>query len=210
MTSISALAAEARALAAGKPGRVLLGLAGAPASGKSTLAAALAAAVPGAVVLPMDGFHLDDAVLNARGQRARKGAPHTFDAAGFAAMLARLRAGETVYAPLFDRDLELSRNAAIEIGPEARLVVVEGNYLLHDEGDWAAVRPLLDACWFLDLPEADLEARLEARWQAYGLDDAARAAKIEGNDLPNARLIAATKRRADRVIPAAGLNLDPG
>ncbi len=189
---IEELVRDIAALARGP--RLVLGIAGAPASGKSTLAEALVATVPGAALLPMDGFHLDDAVLEARGDRARKGAFWTFDVAGFVACLTRVRAGEHVFAPRFDRSLELARAGALEIA--ARVVIVEGNYLLHDDGGWEAVRPLLDACWFLDVPEAELERRLLERWagQAEG------ARKVAENDLPNARLVVEGRARADRVI----------
>ncbi|MEO0912089.1 MAG: nucleoside/nucleotide kinase family protein [Pseudomonadota bacterium] len=186
------IAAEAAALRPAA-GRYLLGIAGPPASGKSTLAEALAAE-PGVCLLPMDGFHLDDAVLRAKGWTDQKGAPWTFDVAGFVACLARVRAGETVFAARFDRGLELARAGALEIA--APLVIVEGNYLLHDAGGWEAVRPLLDACWYLDVPEEVLRARLAARWA----DRAGGAEWIEANDLPNARIVAAGRGRADRVI----------
>lgn len=191
----SALIAEIRALP-GQAARRMIGIAGAPASGKSTLATALVAAMPEAALLPMDGFHLDDSLLEARGHRARKGAPHTFDVAGFAAMLARVRAGEAVIAPAFDRGLEISRAGCLEISAEAEIVIVEGNYLLHDQGGWEAVGPLLDACYFLDVAEAELRRRLAARWA--GRPGA--AAWIESNDMPNARLVIGTRARASRVI----------
>lgn len=183
--------------------RFLLGLAGAPASGKSTLAATLARGLPSAQVLAMDGFHLDDAILHAHGSHDRKGAPQTFDVAGFVSTLIRLKTRETLYAPVFDRDLEIARAAAIEIHPQTRVIVVEGNYLLHDKGGWQAVRGHLDACWALDVAMGDIERRLISRWADHGYSDADARTKIEGNDLPNARLVAATLARADRII--AGL-----
>lgn len=177
----------------------LVGLAGPPASGKSTLAERWAAR-RGGVVLPMDGFHLDDRILVPRGLRPRKGAPETFDVAGFIATLARIRAAERVFAPLFDRSLELSRAAAVEISPGLPLVVVEGNWLLHDAGGWQAVRPLLDVCIYLDVPEATLRHRLRDRWRGFGLTEQEVEAKVEGNDLPNARLARDSRARADRVL----------
>lgn len=187
-------------LAEGARGRFLLGIAGAPGSGKSTIAESLAAAVPGGAVLPMDGFHLDDSILIARGHRDRKGAPHTFDVGGFCAMLERVRAGDDVYAPVFDRSLELSRAAALEIGPQARIVVIEGNYLLHDSGGWEAVRPLLNACWFLDVPREELDRRLMQRWADHGKDPRAARAWIDSNDMPNVDTVMRSRPRADRVV----------
>ncbi len=199
---ISGLIAGIQTLARGHE-RFLLGLAGAPASGKSTLAETLAAGLPSAQVLAMDGFHLDDAILNAHGTYARKGAPNTFDVAGFVSTLTRLKTRETLYAPVFDRDLEIARAGAAEIRPDTQVILVEGNYLLHDSDGWQDVRPRLDACWALDVAIGDLEKRLVARWADHGYGDAEARAKIEGNDLPNARLVAGTLARADRII--AGL-----
>ncbi|MEM9778868.1 MAG: nucleoside/nucleotide kinase family protein [Pseudomonadota bacterium] len=200
---MSGLAADLSALAAGTQARFVLGLAGAPASGKSSLAEALVREVPDAALLPMDGFHLDDGLLEARGHRDRKGAPHTFDVAGFCVLLRRLRTGEAVYAPSFDRRLEVSRAGAIHIPPEVRIVVVEGNYLLHDSGGWEAVRPLLHACWFLDVPWPELDRRLLGRWAAHGKAPDEARAWIDGNDLPNAQIVARSRGHADRVLSAA-------
>lgn len=198
MSGLKDLAADAARL--GGAGRAILGLVGAPASGKSTLAERLAAEVAGAVVLPMDGFHLDDGILVPRGLRPRKGAPETFDVGGFVNTLRRVRAGETVYAPLFDRSLELARAGAIEIGADATLVIVEGNWLLHEGGGWDVVRALLDACWYLDVPEAELAERLAARWRGFGLPDAEVRSRVQDNDLPNGRLVAAGRDRADCIV----------
>lgn len=198
MSGLKDLAANAARL--GGAGRAILGLVGAPASGKSTLAERLAGEIPGAVVLPMDGFHLDDRVLVQRGLRPRKGAPDTFDVGGFINTLRRVRAGEALYAPLFDRSLELARAAAIDIGADAPLVIVEGNWLLHEGGGWQAVRPLLDTCWYLDVPEDELAARLTARWRGFGLSSAEIRAKVQDNDLPNGRLVSDSRDRADRVL----------
>lgn len=197
---MTGLAEDLIRLTQGAQGRFLLGIAGAPGSGKSTLAARLTTAVPGGALLPMDGFHLDDSILIARGDRDRKGAPHTFDVGGFCALLARVRTGEHVYAPMFDRGLELSRAAALEIGADARVVVVEGNYLLHDDGGWEQVRPLLDACWFLDVPRDELDRRLMRRWADHGKDADAARAWIDGNDMPNVATVERSRRRADRLL----------
>ena len=197
---VAALSRDVHRQADAREWPYLLSLEGQPASRKSTLAEQLAAAVPGAVAVPMDGFHLDDRILTARGDRPRKGAPHTFDVGGFCSLLHRCRSEAHVYAPEFDRSVEAAYAAKIEIGPEDRILVIEGNYLLYDQGGWEHVRPLLDQCWFLDVPEAELHARLTARWTFYDLPDADWTAKMEGNDLPNARLVATTRDRADRVL----------
>jgi pantothenate kinase len=185
--------------------RRLVAVAGAPGSGKSSFAEALAAALAGRVdtaVLPMDGFHFDDTVLDARGHRPRKGAPHTFDVDGFAATLARLAAddGREVAVPVFDRAIEIARAGARIIGPAVRLVVVEGNYLLLDDPAWTPLRTFFDATVFLDVPEPVLEDRLRARWTGYRLTPEGIRAKLEDNDLPNARLVIRSSVPADVVV----------
>ena len=169
------------------PGRFLVALAGPPASGKSTLAETLARELsPGARVVPMDGFHYDDAVLNARGLRSRKGSPPTFDAMGFLHLIRRLRDEDEVAIPIFDRALELSRAAADVVGPDDRILIVEGNYLLLDQAPWRDLAPLFDLTVFLDVPEAELVRRLTARWAHHGKTPEEARAWIESNDLPNA------------------------
>lgn len=185
--------------------RRLVAIAGAPGAGKSTFVERLSAALDGRAaseVLPMDGFHFDDMVLNARGHRARKGAPHTFDVDGFAAALGRLAAddGREVAVPVFDRSIEIARAGARIIGPSARLVLVEGNYLLLDDPAWAPLRRHFDETVFLDVPEAALESRLRDRWSGYGLSPEAIRAKLEENDLPNARLVISASVPADWVV----------
>ncbi|WP_299391442.1 nucleoside/nucleotide kinase family protein [Pelagibius sp.] len=185
-------------------GRRLVAIAGAPASGKTTLAAEaerrLNAAMPGsAAVLPMDGFHYDDQVLVPRGWRARKGAPHTFDVGGLAAMLARLKRNDeaAVAVPRFDRTLEIARAGAALIDRTVRLVLVEGNYLLLDEAPWDALAPVFDLTVMIRAEEAVLAERLRRRWVDHGLDAAGIAAKLDDNDLPNARLVYESSRSAD-------------
>ncbi len=183
--------------------RRILGIAGAPASGKSTLAAALVEALaPDAVLVPMDGFHLAEAELRRLDRHERKGAPDTFDAAGYGALLRRLRDAmdEVVYAPAFHRDIEEPIAGAIAVPRSTPLVVTEGNYLLLDDGPWAAVRPLLDEVWFADGDEAARIERLIARHMAYGRDRATATARALGSDQRNAELIAATRARADLVV----------
>ncbi|WP_078508779.1 nucleoside/nucleotide kinase family protein [Streptomyces venezuelae] len=197
------LAARARALAEGRDRRVL-GLAGPPGAGKSTLAERLVAHLGGrAVLVPMDGFHLAQAELERLGRAGRKGAPDTFDAAGYTALLARLRApepGTTVYAPAFDRSLEEPIAGAIPVGPEVPLVITEGNYLLHDAGAWAGVRPLLDEAWYLDLDDRRRVSRLVERHVRFGKDRDRAERWVHDSDEANARLVAPGRARADLVV----------
>ncbi|MCQ8240836.1 nucleoside/nucleotide kinase family protein [Rhizosaccharibacter radicis] len=197
------LADRARELLARHPdGRVILGIAGAPGSGKSTLAALLAGAIgKNAIVLPMDGFHLANVSLRQLGIADRKGAPDTFDAAGFAALLHRVRheSTATVYAPEFRREIEEPIAGAVAIGPGHRLVVVEGNYLLLD-GPWSVVRGMLHESWFLDVPEDLRDGRLHARHVRFGRTPDAARAWMEHTDMPNARLIQAASGRADLIV----------
>lgn len=186
---------------AGQQGRFITALAGAPGSGKSTLAHEVMSALGvGARVVPMDGFHYDDAVLDARGQRSRKGAPETFDAVGFVHLMHRLRTGGEVAIPVFDRSLELSRAAADVVTDADRYLVVEGNYLLLDEAPWTALSPLFDLTVFLDVPEPKLDRRLLARWAHYGKTPEAARAWIDGNDMPNIRRVVRGSRQADVII----------
>lgn len=189
----------------GRPIRRLLGLTGPPGAGKSTLASAVTAAFPGrCVVVPMDGFHLAHSVLVALGRADRKGAPDTFDAAGYVALLGRLRAGrETVYAPEYRRDLHNAVAGAVPVPPEVPLVVTEGNYLLLDRDGFAPVRGLLDVCWYVEPAERARVDRLVARHVATGkTPDAARAWTL-GPDQANADLVVDTRALADLVV-------DPG
>lgn len=186
------------------PGRRrLLGLTGAPAAGKSTVAAFVTAALgDDAVLVPMDGFHLAEAELHRLGRHERKGAVDTFDAAGYASLLRRLRDPDTepVYAPRFDRAIEESIAGAIPVGPAVPLVVTEGNYLLVATGAWAAVRELLDEVWYLETDEAVRLARLTERHIAYGRPPEVAAARARGTDQRNAELIATTRHRADVIV----------
>ena len=194
------LAATIRAKAQAQ-GRFLTALAGPPGAGKSTLAAELVAALgQGAKAVPMDGFHYDDAVLIARGARARKGAPDTFDVAGFRHLLTRLRTEDEVAIPLFDRDLEISRAGADIVGPQDRILIVEGNYLLLNEAPWPDLAPLFDLTIWIDVPEAELDRRLLARWAHYGKTPVEARAWIDGNDMPNIRRVVAGSRPADLMI----------
>lgn len=182
--------------------RFMVAIAGAPASGKSTLAQNLAKELgETAIVVPMDGFHLDDIILNARGHRPRKGAPFTFDARGFENLLKRIRAGEPEIAiPVFDRAMELSRAGADIVDEKARIVLVEGNYLLLKQPPWNALRALFDFTIYLDVPKAELERRLIQRWLDHGFDMAYATNWIASNDLPNIEEVIAGSVAADVTI----------
>lgn len=181
--------------------RRLLGIIGPPGAGKSTLAARLVAALgPVAALVPMDGFHLPQAELVRLGRRDRMGAPDTFDVAGYVDLLARLRSGEQVNAPGFDRTIEEAVPEAIPVGADVPLVVTEGNYLLVDNGGWEAVAPLLDETWYLDVPWARRARRLVARRIKHG--DSPRHARcwVRDVDGANSRIIEQTAVRADLVV----------
>jgi pantothenate kinase len=181
--------------------RILVGIAGPPAAGKSTLAGTLVAALraefgPAAsVVVPMDGFHLANAELARLGLADRKGAPETFDGVGFAALLRRLREpvpGEVVYAPEYSRVLHESIGGAIPVPVAVRVVVVEGNYLLLPRPPWDAVRASLDLVLYLEAPIR--------RQLSRGLARVAAVDWVERSDEVNAALIAGTRRYADVIL----------
>lgn len=185
--------------------RRMLGIAGAPGAGKSTLAARLAEQLgTQAVLVPMDGFHLADVALARLGRLARKGAPDTFDAGGYVALLQRLRTQRhgdgSVWAPMFERDLEQPLAGAIEVRGDVPLVITEGNYLLLEEGPFAQVRAMLDACWFVEVPERLRHERLIARHERFGKSPQAAHDWALGPDEDNARLVAGTRDRADVVV----------
>ena len=148
----------------------------------------------------MDGFHNDDAVLMARGAKDRKGAPDTFDAQGFFHLLRRLKTEPEVAIPLFDRALEISRAGADIVGPQDKILIVEGNYLLLNAPPWPDALPLYDLTIWINVDEAALIARLMDRWAGYGKTAAQAQAWIEGNDLPNIRRVVKGSGRADVVL----------
>jgi pantothenate kinase len=193
---------RARRLAAGGR-RALLGITGPPGGGKSTLAAAITAALgEQAVLVGMDGFHLAQAELERLGRAARKGAPDTFDAAGYVALLRRLRSADedVVYAPEFRREIEEPINAAVAVPRDVPLVITEGNYLLVDEGPWRHVRELLDETWYVVQDESTRVELLIARHIEFGKDPAFAREWVLRSDERNAELVATTRRRADALV----------
>ena len=191
-------------LAAGR--RRVVAIAGPPGSGKSTLASHVVEEVTrdgrvAAAVLPMDGFHLDNAALDARALREVKGAPETFDAEGFIALVRRIRkGGADIRYPLFDRAQDRTRPGAGCVPADTPLIVVEGNYLLLRQGAWADLRALFDVTVMLAPPLEELEARLIARWLDHGLSRADAEARARGNDLMNARTVLSQSAEADLVL----------
>lgn len=187
--------------------RMIIAIAGAPASGKSTLAESLVARLNQhkqglAALAPLDGFHLDDAVLKSQNSFDVKGAPHTFDIGGFRHMIARLKQNEEleIAVPLFDRELEISRAGARMIGQDVKIIVVEGNYLLLDRPEWTDVLPFYDLTIFANVPLDVLKQRLVRRWQAFDYTPVMIEKKLTITDMPNAELIVNSSVEADYII----------
>jgi pantothenate kinase len=201
MTSFDELLDRAEELAA-RGSRTILGIVGAPASGKTTLAWALANTLGlRAVVVGMDGFHLAQVELRRLGRAERKGAPNTFDAHGYVHLLRRLRdARETVYAPEFRREIEEPIAGAVPVSPDIPLVITEGNYLLLNTEPWREIRGLLDEAWFLAPDEHDRIERLVTRHRRYGRSLVEARQRALGSDQRNADLIEPSADRADLVL----------
>lgn len=189
--------------------RTIVAIAGPPASGKSTLADAVVQILnkecgtdlAHAALLPMDGYHLDNRLLEERGLLARKGAPETFDSAGFCdAVKSLVVATRETFHPKFDRQMDLGITNAIAIHPNTSVVVVEGNYLLLTSQPWSTLTDVFDATVFVSPPIEVLRDRLRQRWISYGLDHASVMHRAESNDLPNAALVMGESRKADLVL----------
>lgn len=206
--ALDALAAQVKGLAGSSPGsRFLLGIAGSPGGGKTTLAKALVerinrARAGTAAYVPMDGFHLANSTLDRLGLRERKGAIETFDGWGFVALLDRLRSetDHVVYAPGFARVVDEGIAGEVAVPPTATILVVEGNYLLADREPWSGIRDRLDAAWFCSTPLSEREARLVDRHVRHGRTREAATAWAREVDGANATLIEGTKDRADLVV----------
>lgn len=185
--------------------RLIVAIAGPPGSGKSTLADAVTDALTALgehpALLPMDGFHLDNAILEKRGLFSRKGAPETFDFGGFLRAFSAIRAMESlVYVPVFDRELDLARAGAAEIELDHRIIVAEGNYLLLDSDPWANLDGLFDLTIYVDVASDELERRLIQRWLDHGHDRPAAETRARENDMVNAKLVKERSRGADIII----------
>lgn len=174
--------------------RLVVGVAGPPGVGKSTLCGRLAGLLNGnqpdiAAIFPMDGYHFDDGYLNQKGWRAQKGAPHTFDVGGFIHTLKRLKTNleELIAVPVFDREIEISRAGARVILQDVRIILVEGNYLLLEEPPWDQLASNFDISVMLRAELNEIERRLGARWVEHGMNPAEILEKLEANDLPNVR-----------------------
>lgn len=186
--------------------RLIVGIAGAPGSGKSTLAQQLESKLDelldereeSAVVVPMDGYHLDNVILDAHGSRSVKGSPSTFDVDGFVNLIARLRvpSDRAVYVPVFDRSADLARNAAQEVNTTHSIVLVEGNYLLLEREPWSELGQMFDMSIMLDVPFNVLEQRLIQRWLDHGHSAEEARTRALANDLPNAQVVVAESTAA--------------
>ncbi|MEJ5083952.1 nucleoside/nucleotide kinase family protein [Brucella pseudogrignonensis] len=190
-------------------GRLIVAIAGPPGAGKSTISEYLRDAinkggVGPAVIVPMDGFHLDNAILDERGLRSRKGSPPTFDCAGFAALLERLKnASEDVVIPAFDRTLDLARAGAAIVRADHQILLVEGNYLLLNQEPWTELASFFDMTIFLEVPFSELERRLIQRWLDHGHTEYAARQRALSNDIPNAELVVSSSRDANYTVTTA-------
>ena len=183
--------------------RVILAIAGPPATGKSTLAKSIQTLFgEQSIVLPMDGFHLDNEVLIKKGLLARKGSPESFDVDGFVHILTRLREKRAVFAPQFDRELDLSRSCAIEIDKQ-NLIIVEGNYLLFDRSPWRDLTKYWSISAWLHSSLAELEKRCISRWVDFGLGIEQAKKRALQNDLVNAKLVIDNRLSLDETIDIA-------
>ena len=184
--------------------RLLVAISGAPGSGKSTLSQALSSKLNKsehvAAVIPMDGYHLDDSLLEDLGLLKRKGSPETFDFVGFKHLLFRVKNEDEVVYPVFDREREISISGAGILKKNIRIVIVEGNYLLFDEEPWTCLSKLWDYSVFLDVELTVLEQRLIDRWINHGFSRAEAKQKALGNDIQNAKRVIASRIHANKIL----------
>ena len=184
--------------------RVLIGIIGKPGAGKSTLSKFLMAKLPKefVTVVPMDGYHLSNKVLKDLKRADRKGAPDTFDVAGFISLVKRIRTEQTqnIYYPIFDRAIEESIAAQGVVTSATKVVIIEGNYLLHNDGGWEVCNDLLDESWMVDVDDDKRISRLISRHIAYGKEPEAAKAWAKGTDEVNAKLIERGRNRADFIV----------
>lgn len=178
--------------------RILVGVAGPPASGKSTLAEQLSDKIDKSILVPMDGFHLDNTELDQMGTRDRKGAPFTFDADGFISMINKIKIGiEKVDVPEFDRSLDSVVFKGLSVDETHKIIIIEGNYLFLDEDPWRALHPLFDLTVFLSPELSIIKSRLIQRWLEHGYSQHDAEIKAQSNDLPNAELVLAKSLQTD-------------
>jgi pantothenate kinase len=192
--------ASVRAAPAGDA-RVIVAVAGPPGAGKSTFAAALAASLDRARVLPMDGFHLDNETLSARGLLHRKGAPDTFDTAGLDDLLMAVKSGGATTVPTFDREADCVVPDGGHISEQDRIIVVEGNYLLLQDDRWAPLHRFWDLTIMIEVSMEELETRLVKRWLEHGLSHDDAVLRAQSNDLLNAGLVMTRSIAADLLVP---------
>ncbi|EPE94732.1 nucleoside triphosphate hydrolase [Rhizobium grahamii] len=204
-SEIAKVAAERLSESSGK--RVLIGISGAPGSGKSTVAQKVVQALNSvhgcnAALFTMDGYHYDDVVLEQMGRRPFKGAIDTFDAHGFRRMLERLKANEddVIAVPVFDRSIEIARAGGSLIPQSTDIIVCEGNYLLSRQAPWDRLKAIFDFTVFVDVSEGNLRKRLQDRWKSFGLGPQEINRKVEENDLPNGLAIISGSAEPDRRI----------
>lgn len=208
----SSLIDTLRLLVAEKPQRFMLGICGAPGAGKSTLAEWIVQQwneknADTAVLVPMDGYHLSNEQLEKRSLLSLKGIPETFDAASFVEKLSNIKTHpeQVHFCPKFDRSIEASIENGIQIKPEHKLIVTEGNYLLLDNSPWSLLRGILDEVWMIEADEELIFGRLLERHKNGGKSAEAALAKVNSTDLPNARLVAQSSLHANRILKASEL-----